>query len=156
MRLFSPAFGDGDRIPARYANVGVSGGANASIPLRWEEEPAATRSYALAIIDRHPVAHGWVHWLVTDLPASVHSLEEGASGTAMPAGAVELRNSWDRTGYGGPQPPVGSGTHDYVGTLYALDVERLGVGAKSGWTAVSEAMRGHVLEDATLIGCLGR
>jgi len=156
MRVSSPAFGDGDQIPSRFANFGVVGGTNTSLPLRWEGEPTATGSYVVAIIDRHPVAHGWVHWLVTDLPASVRSLEEGASGSAMPAGATEMRNSWRNTGYGGPQPPVGSGAHDYVITMFALDERHLDVRATADWVAVQEAMHGHVLEDATLIGRLGR
>jgi phosphatidylethanolamine-binding protein (PEBP) family uncharacterized protein len=93
MRVSSPAFPDGGTMPVRFANVGVAGGANDSIPLAWEGEPDATRSYVIAVVDHHPVAHGWVHWLVTDIPASAHAVDQGASGRAIPAGANEMLNT---------------------------------------------------------------
>ena len=156
MRVSSPAFPDAGAMPVRFANIGVAGGANDSIPLAWQGEPEATRSYVIAIVDHHPVAHGWVHWLVTDVPASVHALDQGASGRAMPASATEMLNTWGRTGYGGPQPPAGTGAHDYVTTVFAVDEERLDIGAIADWGAVREAMRGHVLAEASLTGGLGR
>jgi Raf kinase inhibitor-like YbhB/YbcL family protein len=153
--VLSPAFTEGGRIPVRFANVGIAGGMNVSVPLRWEGEPASTRSFVVAIIDRHPVARGWVHWLVTDVPARAHSLDEGSSGTAMPAGAAEMPNSWKRVGYGGPQPPAGTGTHDYRITVFAMDVEHLGVAAVADWPAVQTGMRGHVLAEGELTGRVG-
>jgi Raf kinase inhibitor-like YbhB/YbcL family protein len=157
MRLSSTAFTDGDTIPERFANTGVTGGRNASPPLEWGEEPAGTRSFALAVIDHHPVAHGWVHWLVADVPAAIHSLPEGASrASTMPSAAVELPTTYGRPGYGGPQPPAGSGMHDYVTTVFAVDVEHLDVARDSAWEAVRDAMRGHVLDSASLTGFFGR
>jgi len=157
MRLESPAYRDGDMMPARFATVHVAGGEGLSVPLSWSEEPPGTRSFALAMIDHHPVAHGWVHWLVVDIPAGVHSLGEGASkGAGMPAGAVELTGTGDRVGYSGPQPPVGSGVHDYVITLFALDVARIGERDGATWEDLREAMKGHVLDSASLLGRFGR
>jgi Raf kinase inhibitor-like YbhB/YbcL family protein len=157
MRLSSDAYTDGTAIPARFANSGVAGGRNVSVPLAWNGEPQGTRSFVVAMIDHHPVAHGWVHWLVVDVPASVHALPEGASGTfAMPSQASELPTSYGEPGYGGPQPPAGSGEHDYVTTVFALDTEHLPVGASARWEAVEDAMRGHVLGSATLTGRFGR
>jgi Raf kinase inhibitor-like YbhB/YbcL family protein len=154
--LLSPAFTEGARIPVRFANAGIAGGMNVSIPLRWEGEPASTRSFVVAIIDLHPVARGWVHWLVTDVPARVHFLDEGASSASMPAGAAEMPSSWKRIGYGGPQPPSGTGTHDYRITVFAMDVEHLDVGAVADWAAVQTGMRGHVLAEGELTGRLGQ
>ncbi len=156
MRLTSPAFTDGARLPERFAERGVSGGRNLSIPFTWSGEPTATRSFALAVIDHHPVAHGWVHWVVADIPPETHELPEGASGGAMPAGAIELSTSFGATGYGGPLPPAGSGVHDYVATLYALDVPRLSVPAAATWTVLRDAMQGHVLASAEITGRFGR
>jgi Raf kinase inhibitor-like YbhB/YbcL family protein len=153
MYLQSPAYHDGETIPARFAAVPVPGGTGVSVPLEWGGEPAGTRSFALAMIDHHPIAHGWVHWLVVDVPASVHALSEGASmRPSMPAGATELVNSGGRPGYGGPRPPAGSGPHDYVLSLYALDATRIGVGAGATWDDVRAAINGHVLDSATLMG----
>ena len=157
MELTSPAYSDGATMPARFATVNVAGGVGLSLPLEWTKVPPAARSLVVALIDIHPVAHGWVHWLVTDIPADSTSLPEGASlSAAMPAGAVEHPNSAGRPGYGGPQPPVGSGIHDYVAHLYALDVSRIDVSADAGWERVSAAMSGHVLDTTTLVGRFGR
>jgi len=157
MRLESPAYQDGETMPARFATRQVAGGEGLSVPLTWSDDPPATRSFALSMIDHHPVARGWVHWLVVDIPASVHHLSEGAShGAGMPAGAVELAGTADRMGYSGPQPPVGSGVHDYEITLYALDVPRIGERDGVTWDDLREAMNGHVLGTASLLGRFGR
>jgi Raf kinase inhibitor-like YbhB/YbcL family protein len=157
MYMTSPAYRDGETIPARFATTAVDGGRGESIPLDWGGEPRGTRSFTLAMIDHHPVAHGWVHWLVVDIPPSVHGLLENASTRAsMPAGAIELPNTAGRRAYEGPQPPVGSGVHDYLIAVYALDVTRVGVGPDATWEDVRATMSGHVLDSATLLGRFGR
>jgi len=153
MFVESNAYDEGSMIPPRFATRKVAGGTGASVPLRWENEPAGTRSYVLTMIDHHPVAHEWLHWLVVDIPLGAHELPEGASRTgAMPAGAMELGNTGGRAGYGGPQPPVGSGPHRYEVTIHALDVPRLGVHADATLGEVRAAMHGHVLGTASLTG----
>lgn len=156
MLLTSSAIAQGTSLPARFATR-AAGGENVSVPLAWTGAPAATRSFAIVVIDRHPVARGWVHWLVADIPSGVSSIAEGASGTAaMPAGAIELANSFGPTGWGGPQPPPGTGPHDYESTLYSLDIARLGVEPGASWLDVSRAMEGHILSAARLTGRFGR
>lgn len=157
MELTSTSYDAGQTIPLRHATHGVPGGENVSVALSWSGAPASTRSFVITMIDRHPIAHGWVHWLVVDVPAGVSSLGEGVSCTpAMPAGAWELDSSYGLPGYGGPQPPPGSGTHEYVTTAYALDVARLGAGPTATWDDVRRAMEGHVLASGTLIGRFGQ
>jgi Raf kinase inhibitor-like YbhB/YbcL family protein len=157
MHVESSAYVDGTTMPARYATTQVAGGTGASVPLVWSGEPEDTHSFVLTMVDHHPVAHGWVHWLVVDIPASEHDLPEGASlRAAMPAGAIELASTSGRRGYGGMQPPVGSGVHDYVVTIYALDVPRVGVDPDAMWDDVRVAMEGHVLDSASLLGRFGR
>lgn len=144
-------------MPPRFAMRAVPGGQNISIPYVWRGAPPGTRSFALALVDMAPVARNWVHWLVTDLPADSSALREAASGTsAMPLGAVELRNTIGSVGYGGPQPPIGTGAHPYVATLYALDVDKLAVSASATREDVLRAMDGHVLAVATCTGRFGR
>jgi len=157
MYLESSAYRDGDTMPARFATLQVEGGAGASVPLAWGDTPKGTRSFVIEMIDHHPVAREWLHWLVVDIPAGERAVPEGASATAaMPAGAMELANRAGRIGYGGPQPPVGSGVHDYEVTLFALDVPRLGLGRDATLEDVTAAMRGHVLGRASLTGRFGR
>ena len=93
MEITSAAFKDGGKIPIQYVMV-PAGGKNLSIPLSWKNAPPGTKSFALSIIDPHPVAQNWVHWFVINLPASAASLPEGGSCKSMPGGAVELKNSF--------------------------------------------------------------
>ncbi len=74
----------------------------------------------------------------------------------MPAGAKELNNTFGSSGYGGPQPPRGSGPHDYEVTLYALNVDSLGLGANTSLAAFEKAIAGKVLISARIIGTFER
>jgi hypothetical protein len=108
------------------------------------------------MIDPHPVAQNWIHWLVINIPSQVLSLEEDASGKKMPAGAVELKNSFGDIGYGGPQPPPGTGDHPYVTTIYALNVEKLDLGVNVSLTRFKKALEGKVIQSATITGMYKR
>lgn len=84
----------------------------------WDPGPAGTSSYAVTIVD--PDAHGFLHWAVLDLPASVSSIAAAVSpGGHLPPGAHELDNGFGKRGYGDPCPPPGS-THHYVLTVWAV------------------------------------
>jgi Raf kinase inhibitor-like YbhB/YbcL family protein len=155
MKLSSSAFADGGKIPLQYVRPGA-GGKNISIPLSWTAPPPGTKSLALSVIDPHPVARDWVHWLVINLPPGTTGLPEGASGQRMPPGAEELRNSFGSKGYGGPQPPPGSGDHPYVITLYALDVSHLTLDSNASLAAFQKALQDRVLASARLTGYFGR
>jgi len=151
MEISSSAFKDGGRIPIQYVMPGA-GGKNISIPLAWRNVPPGTKSFALSIVDPHPVAQNWVHWLVINIPPNVTAIEEGASEKKMPAGSAELKNSFGQTGYGGPQPPKGSGDHPYVVTLYALNVEKLSLGTNTSLSAFKKAIEGKVIATASVTG----
>jgi len=155
MEITSTAFKDGEKIPIQYVMPGA-GGKNISVPLSWKTVPPGTKSFALSMVDPHPVAQNWVHWLVINIPANATSLEEGASGKKMPPGSVELKNSFGDIGYGGPQPPKGTGDHPYVFILYALKVEKLDVGASTSLSTFKKALEGKTLGSATITGKYGR
>ena len=140
-------------IPAKYAMKGVAGGENVSIPYAWGLASTRTKSFALTLVDRHPMAGNWVHWMVIDIPASVTCLPEGVSGsTRVPAGTRELKNSFGTVGYGGPQPPARSGPHDYVATLYALDVPSLDLSADATLAQFERAVAQHTVGSETCRG----
>jgi len=155
--LTSSAFADGKTIPTKYANVGVSGGKNISPPLTWAHLPAGTKSLALACIDRHPIARNWVHWFVINIPKTATSIAEGASKTKnMPQGSKELNNTFGTPGWGGPQPPPGSGAHKYEFILYALNVDSLDLGANTYLAGFNRAIEGKVIASAKLVGMYER
>ena len=55
MQITSAAFKDGGKIGIQYVMPGA-GGKNVSIPLAWQNAPEGTKSFALSIVDPHPVA----------------------------------------------------------------------------------------------------
>ncbi|HAY20675.1 YbhB/YbcL family Raf kinase inhibitor-like protein [Desulfobacca acetoxidans] len=155
MELTSTAFADKGKIPVAYVMPGA-GGKNISLPFSWSEVPPGAKSLALSIIDPHPVANNWVHWLIINIPCEAQGLLEGASRKNLPAGARELRNSFGEIGYGGPQPPKGTGDHPYVATLYALNVKELDLPGKPSLAAFQKALEGKILATATITGFYGR
>jgi Raf kinase inhibitor-like YbhB/YbcL family protein len=64
-------------------------------------------------------------------------------------GSKQGLNDFRRIGYGGPCPP--SGTHRYYFKLYALDTE-LGLDPGATKKELLEAMEGHILAEASLMG----
>jgi Raf kinase inhibitor-like YbhB/YbcL family protein len=160
--LSSPAFHNGGTIGAVNEFRGMScTGENVSPALRWTGAPAATKSFALSVWDPDaPVHGGWWHWVLIDIPPSTASLAAGAGSTnqgAAPAGSVEAQTSFGKPGYGGPCPPVGSGAHHYIFTLYALDEAHVaGADAKTDGPALKLLIEKHVLTSTTLVGRFGR
>jgi len=147
LALTSPVFDHNGTIPKVYTCQGK----DLSPALAWSGLPNGTKSVALIVDDPDvpdPAApkREWVHWVLYNIPAGTTGLAEAAK---LPAGAREGKNDWDRRGYGGPCPPIGR--HRYFHKLYALDVvlPDLNEPTKAG---LLEAMNGHVLEEAELIG----
>jgi Raf kinase inhibitor-like YbhB/YbcL family protein len=146
IQLTSSAFNNGDPIPARHARRGD----NISPALAWSGAPSGTQSFALIVDDPDAPGRTWVHWVVYDLSGGNTDLPEGVtSNDDLPGDAVQGRNDWGESGYGGPQPP--SGTHRYFFKLYALDTMlTLSPGATKD--ALLKAMEGHILAQGQLMG----
>lgn len=149
-----PALRGGKYIPTKFAFRGVKGGENASLPVTWSDAPSGTLSFVLLIVDRHPIARNWLHWCVTNIPANVNSIMENASARPghMPAACMQLRNSYGESGYGGPQPPKGSGPHEYEITIHALKVQTLPLTPSAPLSDVTRALAGNILASASTIG----
>ncbi|MCL6471385.1 MAG: YbhB/YbcL family Raf kinase inhibitor-like protein [Firmicutes bacterium] len=153
MKVTSSAFKNNGAIPERHARQGA-GGENVSIPLEWQGAPEGTKSFAFTMVDIS--ARNWVHWLVVDIPAKTTSIAEGASNKRMPDGSKELINTFGDIGYGGPQPPPGSGPHKYVITVYALSEEGLDLPQQISYDDFLRALEGKVLAKASIIGKYSR
>ncbi|OGQ92514.1 MAG: hypothetical protein A2284_07595 [Deltaproteobacteria bacterium RIFOXYA12_FULL_61_11] len=148
IELVVPAF-RGGVIPLAQVRT-EAGGGNRSPVVQWSSVPKGTLSLALIFYDTHPIAREWIHWAVLDLPPGSAGLEEGSSGTSLPVGARELLNDFGQSGYGGPQPPVGSGLHRYRLILYALSVPTVALQGKTTKAAFEAAVRPSVLASAML------
>lgn len=146
--LSSPAFDAQGPIPIQFTCEGH----DVSPPLGWRGAPPGTQSLALIVDDPDapdPAApkRTWVHWVVYNLPVTTALLPEGVK--TLPPGTREGLNDWQRTGYGGPCPPVG--THRYFFKLYALDTVLPDLQAPTK-AKLEQAMAGHVLARAELVG----
>ncbi|HVN90263.1 MAG TPA: YbhB/YbcL family Raf kinase inhibitor-like protein [Candidatus Binataceae bacterium] len=154
LQLSSPAFKSGAGIPAAY----TCDGKDASPRLVWSGAPQATRSLALIVDDPDapdPAAPKmtWVHWILYNLPPTAKDLPEAVDVAGLPPDTLEGLNDWKRTGYGGPCPPIGR--HRYFFNLYALDTVLPDL-KRPGKAKLEEAMKGHILAQAELIGTYQR
>jgi Raf kinase inhibitor-like YbhB/YbcL family protein len=151
MKIISPAFADGAPVPVEHTCEG-----NGSSPgLAWSEVPVNTRSFALVCDDPDAPRGTWVHWLLFNLPADAVELAPAVPpAPELPSGARQGINDSGNVGYGGPCPPRGR-PHRYFFRLYALDCTlNLAPGVKR--PDLDQAMAGHVLADATLMGTFQR
>jgi len=115
------------------------------------------------------------HWVLIDLPANVTAIEAGEfSNGVTPRGkpgpdtahgarqGINDYTGWFASdkdmagnyfGYDGPCPPWNDTIpHHYVFTLYALDVDKLPVAGVFKGPDVLNAIRGHVLGQASVTG----
>jgi Raf kinase inhibitor-like YbhB/YbcL family protein len=150
LSLSSPVFKHNGPIPKLYTCQGK----DLSPALDWSGLPDGTKSVALVVDDPDapdPAApkRVWVHWVLYNIPPDATGLREGVNATSLPAGTRQGRNDWDRTGYGGPCPPIGR--HRYFHKLYALDVALPDLKQPTKSTLM-DAMEGHILGKAELIG----
>lgn len=150
-KLESASFKNGELIPRKHA----CDGEDISPQLTWTDAPSGTKSFALICDDPDAPIMTWIHWIVYGIPAAMSELNEGlAMHDRLEQGIMQGVTSWRRPGYGGPCPP-GKSTHRYFFRLYALDIMpelRPGEGRKS----LEEAMRGHILAEAELMGRYSR
>ncbi len=114
------------------------------------------------------------HWVLADIPASISSLAEGAESEGIQpggkaAGKVEhgvrgingytdffandenMKGNYG--GYDGPCPPWNDEkVHHYHFTVYALDIESLGLNENFKGSDLEAAMEGHVLASGEVMG----
>ena|SRR5579871_4599049 len=144
--LTSPAFKNGDPIPADY----TCDGKDISPPFQWSEPPAGTQSFALIADDPDAPGGIWVHWVVYNIPTSLRELKKGVpADTKLKDGTLQGRNDFSNIGYGGPCPP--GGTHHYYFKLFALDVS-LSLAPGATKNELEQAMKGHILAESHLMG----
>jgi len=151
MQLTSSDFGAGGAIPIRFTCEGD----NVSPEFSWKEAPGETKSFALIVHDPDaPRAGGFTQWILYNIPAEKGHLDPDLpKDDNVPGTGVHGRNDSGEIGYMGPCPP--SGTHRYYVRLFALDTEvRLPPGATHD--ELTEAMEGHILARAELMGTYGK
>jgi Raf kinase inhibitor-like YbhB/YbcL family protein len=145
MKIESPAFENNQSILSKY----TCDGENISPPLKINDVPEGTKSLVLIVDDPDAPVGTWVHWTVWNINPQTKEIPEGVE----PEGAVEGLTDFGSPGYGGPCPP--SGKHRYFFKLYALDI-LLSLDSSAETKDIEEAMEGHILDKAELIGLYSR
>jgi Raf kinase inhibitor-like YbhB/YbcL family protein len=149
MKLSSPAFKNGEKIPSQYTCDGL----NRNPPLFISEVPPEAESLALIVEDPDVPANVredgmWDHWLIFNMPADTREIKEGQE----PDGIHGRGTSGDLK-YFGPCPP--DGEHRYFFKLFALDTRlTLFEGVSKG--RMQEAMDGHIVGSTELMGLYER
>ena len=145
LSISSPAFEHGRPIPPQF----TADGDDVSPELTITGVPDGAASLALIMDDPDAPMGTWVHWVVWNIPANTAVIGEGSE----PIGSAGGRNSWGRTGYGGPAPP--SGTHRYFFKLFALNAV-LDLPPTADKAALEDAMEEHILDRTELMGTYAR
>jgi len=145
LKISSHAFENNGYIPSKY----TCDGRNVNPPLLIEGIPANSKSLALIVDDPDAPVGTWVHWVLWNIEPGIKEIKENS----IPAGAIQGINDFRKNNYGGPCPP--SGTHRYFFKLYALDII-LNVSANSTKADLEKAMKGHILQQAEIIGLYKR
>jgi Raf kinase inhibitor-like YbhB/YbcL family protein len=147
LELTSSAFSANQPIPTQYTCEGE----RISPPLAWSGVLQNTAVFAL-IVDDPDAPRGVLFNIsgnIDHLDASVPQTER------LDNGASQGRNDFGGLGYGAPCPPKSDSPHHYRFTLYALDAPLLLQPGATKQQAL-EAMHGHVLNQAQLVGVYAR
>jgi Raf kinase inhibitor-like YbhB/YbcL family protein len=152
MELTSSAFAHNSLIPSKY----TCDGTNTSVPLSIRNAPAEAKSLVLIATDpdipevfkEQQGIQMFDHWTAFNIPPMTAEIEEGRG----PEGVLG-NNSRGEKKYTGPCPPpqYEPSEHRYFFRLSALDTI-LALPEGVSREEVEEAMKGHVLEEAELIG----
>lgn len=150
MQLRCPAFADGTAIPKQFTGEGD----DVSPELSWDNAPDGTQAFAIVCHDPDaPLikdgAYGFVHWTLYNIPGSVNSLPENCQDYTVG------QNDFGNTGYGGPMPPDGHGTHHYFFWVLALDKELQLEPGLTLWQLL-EKIEPHVIGMNRLVGTYQR
>jgi len=151
MVLTSPDFENGGPIPKLY----TADGEDVSPALEWDKVPEGTKGFALLCQDPDAPIGTFVHWVIFNIPDSVWMLKQGvARKPVLDNGTVQGVNGFRVVGYKGPAPPRGK-PHHYYFRLYALD-KKLDLDSKAGAKRLQDAIKGHILAQAELMGTYKR
>lgn len=132
-------------------------GTNQSPHLSWANAPEGTKSFAVTMYDPDaPTGSGWWHWVVFDIPTQINELKAGVGNQdialkLMPEGVIQSITNYGVPGYGGPCPPEGHGIHQYIITVHALKVDKLGLEAATNPAIVGYYIWNNTIAKASIV-----
>jgi Raf kinase inhibitor-like YbhB/YbcL family protein len=199
MQLSSSSFKNGQAIPSEFAfavpdpSVHLKFSTNRNPQFSWADAPIGTQSFVLIGHDPDAPSRGeevnkegrivpydlprvdFYHWVLVDIPASMHSIAAGefsdrvtAHGKSGPQAAHGTRQGlndytgWfagdaqmkgEYYGYDGPCPPWNDErVHRYIFTLYALAKPRYGAEGRFSGPQVLQSIQQDILAQARIGG----
>ena len=145
MKLTSPVFAEGGKIPSKYTCEGE----NINPELHISGVPAHAKALVLILDD--PDVPEFVrkdrmydHWVVFNIPPITAKIPEDSQPQGTPG-----KNTSGGLNYTGPCPP--DREHRYFFKLYALDCE-LSLPKGASKRDVENAIKGHILAQTQLMG----
>lgn len=150
MEIDSNVFEFSGNIPVVYTCEGE----DISPPLNFRNVPEQAKSLVLIMEDPDapdPKAPQmtWDHWILYNMPSTLKGLAEKSNSGNLPEGTLSGLNSWNKTGYGGPCPPIGR--HRYYFKLYALNIKLPDLNNPNKQQLLA-AMKDHVIDKAQWMG----
>jgi Raf kinase inhibitor-like YbhB/YbcL family protein len=151
----SPAFADGDALPARF----TLDGEGLSPPLEWSGVPEAAKVIMVIVEDGDsPTPNPLVQAIVWNLDGTDASLDEGSMPAEQQPGLSPAMgvNSLLRLGYLPPDPPPGHGVHRYAFQVFALSAEPVFDTVAPGRTELVDALRDLAIAKGMLVATYER
>jgi len=130
-------------------------GKNISPELSWRNAPKGTKSFALTVSDPDaPTGSGWWHWVVFNINTKTMHFQKGVD--LSKSTVVQSLTDFGKAGFGGACPPKGDKAHQYIFTIYALDIEHIDLKTEANPALVGFYINAHSIEKASLISYYGR
>ena len=147
------SFSSNERIPKKHTGYGE----DISPEFLISDIPAGTESFAIVLDDLDvPWKKDYNHWIIWNIP-KMEIIPEGlpkGGNINEPITACQ-GNAWGKQCYRGPKPPFFmKKAHRYVFYVYALDTN-LDLPVSSKKNNLIDAMNGHVLAEARIVGLYG-
>ncbi len=146
MKVFSPAFNDGDVLPRPY----TADGDDISPPIQWDGYPQDTEEFALIF---HEIGGDKaLHWGVYGIPKEVTFLPEGLPMRGVitdPVQVNQMENSFGKLGYTGPGVRNRSESREFLFTVYALN-KALKLPAGESLQSLFESMERNIVDSAQM------
>lgn len=143
-------FENGDNIPEKF----TADGENVNPMIEVVGLPEDAKSLVLVVDDpdaQRVVGYTWVHWVVFDIPVENQKVVIEENSVPGKAG----KSTYEKREYGGPNPPAGSGIHNYHFKFYVLDCF-LELDEMTSLDEIEKSMEGYILEEKEIVGKYGR
>lgn len=140
LNISSANFENEALIPSKY----TCDGEDINPELKISGIPKEAQSLVLIMDDPDAPSGTWDHWIKFNMPVTAKEIKEGSF-----LEGISGKGTGGSLEYTGPCPPEGE--HHYRFKIYALDKE-LTLAEGSSKKEIEEAMEGHILDEALLIG----